>query len=105
MTWSEPALFCERLLSENFTYAVERLDVGDRIRPECAADRLLVDEHDRVDVIGVVQTIIRTDLLTQIPLGAGLAPGELPLECAEQHIVHQRALARSAHAGHHGQCS
>src|SRR5439155_22991841 len=81
-----------RALAVEVTDVVERADVGGRVRPRRSADRRLVDVDDLVDVLP-------PDQLPVLP-GNDPRPVHLDLERPVQHVLHQRGLPGTAHAGH-----
>ena len=74
---------------------VERLDVRHRVRARRAADRALIDQHHVVDLPVAEHVVVRQRL------GGVLA--HPPAERRVERVLHQRALARAADAGHQAQ--
>jgi hypothetical protein len=87
----------ERLGREQLADFVERLDVGDRVRPRRAPDRRLIDQHRILEQLPAGERGHRAYRLAQMRLGGVLA-AQLALEIPVDHVVEQRALARAAHA-------
>ncbi len=78
-------------VGEHGANLVERLQISDRVAPRRAADRALIDHHHVVDLpvaVNIVQGIRLGGVLAQ-----AAANGRI------KRVLHQRALARSAHAG------
>ena len=74
---------------------VEGLDVRHRIGPRRAADRALVDQHHVVDLAVAEDVVERVRLRRVFAFAAA--------QGAVQRVLHQRALARAADAGHQAQ--
>ena len=70
---------------------VEQPDVGRRVRARRAPDRGLVDVDDLVDLVEAADALVRTRPL--------LRPVEAVGHRLEQHLVHERRLARPRNAG------
>ena len=98
----EPSLARQRLRREDTTDLVVGLHVRDGVRARRPADRLLVDQHDRIQRLGTQQHVKGADYFAQMTARRVFA-GELRLERTVQHVMHQRALAGTRHAGHDGQ--
>src|SRR5262249_43424481 len=82
-------------LGEDRADRVEGLGVGAGVRARRAPDGVLVDGDDLVDCSETLDRVVE-------PAGAG-APVELAGARREENAVHERALARAAHAGHGGE--
>jgi hypothetical protein len=78
-------------LREQLPDVVEQPDIGGRVRPRRAPDRRLVDVDDLVDLVEAVDAPVGARPL----LGAVEAVGHGLVE----HLVDERGLARSGHAG------
>ena len=71
---------------------VEHPRVRGRIAARCAANGRLIDHHSLLNKLDAVDLLARTrPFLGTVPVAK-----DLPA----QHIIHQRALARTAHSGH-----
>ena len=77
---------------EQLADRIERLQIGDRVRARRPADRRLIDEHDVGDELGAFELAVRADAAVPVALRA--------LQRRVEHVVHERALARAADAGH-----
>ena len=80
---------------EQLADRIERLEIGDRVGSRRAPDRRLVDEDDVGDELGAFELAMRADAAIPVVLGA--------LQRRVDDVVHERALARAADAGHAGQ--
>ena len=98
----EPSLARQRLRREDAPDLVVGLHVGDRIGARRPPDRLLINQHDRVQRLRPQQRVIGANDFTQVP-ARRVFPGEFRLERTIQHVVHQRALAGPRHACDDGQ--
>ena len=94
-TGREPAAAGVLGRGEQFADRIERLEIGDGIRPRRAADGRLVDQHDVREQLRALEATEEPDLLVPVALGA-LDPGV-------EYVVHERRLARAADAGDAGQ--
>jgi hypothetical protein len=65
---------------------VERADVARRVRARRLADRALVDEHRLGEALGAEQRVVLARRLGRL--------AEVTLQRGEEHVLHQRALAR-----------
>ena len=77
---------------EDLANRIERLQIRDRIRARRAADRRLIDEDDVADVFEPLEPAEGADASIPVALR--------PLDGGVEHVVHERRLARPAHAGH-----
>ena len=80
---------------EQLADRIEGLQVRHRIRSRRPADGRLIDEHGVGDVFDALELAERAD--APIPAALRALDGRI------QHVVHERGLARSADARHHGQ--
>ena len=94
----------QRLIGEQRAQLVERLHISDRVRAWRAPDRFLIDADDVLQRLPPFQVFHDADRLAEMLLGR-VSAAQARFELAEQHIVHQRRLPGSRHAGDGSECA
>src|SRR6185437_12564904 len=94
----------EGLVGEDAADLVERFHVGDGVGARRFADGTLVDEDDVGEGVPAGDGVELAGALAQVAFGAVFA-AEAGLERAVEHVVDERALAASRHAGDHGEAA
>jgi hypothetical protein len=91
----------EWLSREQLANFLEGPDVGDRVRPRRPPNRGLIDEENPIEMLPAGERREVSHRLAQVGL-RGVRSPEPRLEVPVEHVVQQRALAGSRHAGHGG---